>query len=77
MYRITHCLVDITASTYLHPSSLSTRGHTLRYTIPFCRTDVYRYSFFPAEIRLLNQLPKHVVTAQTLDSFKAGLAGLP
>ena len=48
MYCITHCLVDITASTYLHPSTLSTKGHTLRYTIPFCRTDVYRYSFFPA-----------------------------
>ena len=47
IYRITHCLVDITASTYLHPSSLSTRGHTLGYTLPFCRTDVYCYSFFP------------------------------
>ena len=76
MYRITHCLIDITASTYLHPSTLSTRGHTLRYTIPFCRTDVFRHSFFPAGIRLWNQLPEHVATSQTLDAFKVGLAGL-
>ncbi|MCG7874753.1 MAG: hypothetical protein JAY78_00305 [Candidatus Thiodiazotropha taylori] len=74
VYRITYGLIDIPASTYLHPSTLSTRGHTLRYMNPYCRTDVYRHSFFPSAIRLWNQLPESIVTAPTLDAFKLGLA---
>ena len=77
MYRITHDLVDIPAAQYLHPATvMHIRGPSQRYMLPFCRTDVYRHSFFPAGIRLWNQLPEHVATAQTLESFKAGLADL-
>ena len=77
MYRITHDLVDIPVAQYLHPATvMHIRGPSQRYMLPFCRTDVYRHSFFPAGIRLWNQLPEHVATAQTLDSFKAGLADL-
>ena len=74
VYRITYGLIDIPAPLYLHPSALSTRGHTLRYMIPYCRTDIYRNSFFPSAIRLWNQLPETVVAAPTLDDFKMGLA---
>ena len=74
MYRIMYALVDIPATAYLRPISSTTRGHALRLAIPFCRTDVYRHSFFPSGIRLWNQLPEHLVTAKSLD-FKAGLAG--
>ena len=74
MYRITHDLVDIEADKFLQPSTLSVRGHSMRFQLPFCRTDVFRHSFFPAGIRLWNQLPERVVAAQTLDTFKAGLA---
>ena len=42
--------------------------------IPYCRTDVYRNSFFPSAIRLWNQLPETIVAAPTLDDFKMGLA---
>ena len=76
MYRITYMLIDIPASMFLHPSTLSTRGHTVRYMLPFCRTDIYRHSFFPAGIRLWNQLPESLATATTLEGFKAGLATL-
>ena len=77
MYRITHDLVDIPAAQYLHPATvMHIRGPSQPYMLPFCRTDVYRHSFFPAGIRLWNQLPEHVATAQTLESFKAGLADL-
>ena len=74
VYRITYGLIDIPAPLYLHPSALSTRGHTLRYMIPYCRTDVYRNSFFPSAIRLWNQLPETIVVAPTLADFKMGLA---
>ena len=75
VYHITHDLVDIPVAQYT-VTVMHIRGPSKRYMLPFCRTDVYRHSFFPARIRLWNQLPEHVATAQTLDSFKAGLADL-
>ena len=75
MYRITHDIVDIPVAQYLHQATvMHIRGPSQRYMLPFFRTDVYRHSFFPAGIRLWNQLPEHVATAQTLNYFKAGLA---
>ena len=74
MYRIVYHLVDIPADQYLHPSSLRTRGHQLRFLVPHTRTTVYRTAFFPQAIRLWNQLPACVVGANTLDSFKAQLS---
>ena len=77
MYRITHDLVDIPVAQYLHPATvMHIRSPSQRYMLPFCRFDVYRHSFFPSGIRLWNQLPEHVATAQTLGSFKVGLADL-
>ena len=51
MYRITYGLVDIPAACFLHPATLNTRGHCLRYLL---RTVVY--SFFPSGICLWNSL---------------------
>ena len=47
VYRITYGLIYIPASLYLHPATLSTRGHTLRYLPLYCMTDVYGHSFPP------------------------------
>ena len=58
MYRITYGLIDISATSLLLPATLSTRGNSMRYLQPFCRTDAYRCSFFPSGIRLWNQLPE-------------------
>ena len=77
VYRITHGLIDIPGELLFHPANLNTRGHTLRYMVPFCRTDVYRYSFFPSGIRLWNQLPASIATASTLEGFKSSLASAP
>ena len=74
IYRITYGLIDIPAADFLHPSTLSTRGNTLGYIIPYCRTDIYRHSFFPSAIRLWNPLPDRTVTSPTLGAFKLGLA---
>ena len=77
MYRIVNVLIDIPANLCLHPATVSLqRGRNVCFLVPFCRTDLYRHSFFPAAIRLWNQLPVPIATAQTLDSFKAGLATL-
>ena len=74
IYHITYGLVDIPASSFLHPLATSTRGHALRYFIPYCRTDTYLHSFFPSGIRLWNQLPEHIAISEILEYFKRGLA---
>ena len=76
VYRITHGLVDIPASAYFHPVTSSTRGHSLRYFQQYCRTKVYLHSFFHSGIRLWNQLLESIVTSETLEDFKRGLASL-
>ena len=53
VYRITYGLIGIPGPLYLHPSELSTRGHTLRYMIPYCRTNLHRNSFFPISIQAM------------------------
>jgi len=83
MYRITYGLVDIPANLHLRQSITSTRGHGLedmdgavvRYWIPYCRTDIYRHSFFISGARLWNQLPKTMTVLQTPESFRKGPAG--
>ena len=74
VYCITYGLIGIPGPLYLHPSALSTRGHTLRYMIPYCRTNVHWNSFSPSAFRLWNLLPEIIVAAPTLDDFKMGLA---
>ena len=76
MYRVRHHLIDIPVAMLSHPATLTTRGHNMRYIVPYCRTDVYRHSFVPAGIRLWNQLTECIVTPPTLDTFKGGLATL-
>ena len=74
MYRIVNNLVDIPGEQYLHTTTSVTRGHGLKFIVPYCRTDLLRHSFFPSAIRLWNQLPKPAATAPTLEAFKGELA---
>ena len=76
VHRIIHGHVEIQAPAYFRPTALTTRGHSLRYYLPFCRTDVYKHSFFPSGIRSWNQLPEEVASAQSLDAFRVGLGSL-
>ena len=74
--HVVYNLVDIPAEHHLNRTSLRTRGHSLRFMVPYIRTTVYRTSYFPQAICLWNQVPRsaHVVEADTLDSFKAHLS---
>ncbi|XP_052224959.1 uncharacterized protein LOC127840589 [Dreissena polymorpha] len=74
VYRITHFLIDIQPVTFFHPATTSTRGNCTRFLLPFCRTDVYKYSFFPSAIRLWNQHPSPGTIANSVEAFKRGLS---
>ena len=63
MYRVTHHLIDIPVAMLSHPATLITRGHNICYLVLYCKTDVYRHFFFPAGIRLWNQLTECIVTS--------------
>jgi len=58
---------------YLQPSSVTTRGHRLRYMIPFCRTDILSRSYFLSTIRLWNQIPQKESTALPWTLSRLGL----
>ena len=76
-YKIIYNLIEIPAQQFFRPATVSLqRGRNVCFLVPFCRTDLYRHSFFPVAVRLWNQLPAATATADTLDSFKAGLASL-
>ncbi|CAC5397792.1 HMCN [Mytilus coruscus] len=63
LYKIVNHLVDIPTEPYLMPTSVSTRGHNIRYLQPHCRTLVYQHSFFPSAIRIWNYLPQPLATS--------------
>ena len=44
--------------------------------IPLCKTETYRYSFFPSSIRLWNTLEPSIRSANSLGSFKSKLQTL-
>ncbi|XP_062578982.1 uncharacterized protein LOC134240892 [Saccostrea cucullata] len=75
MYRVIHSLVAIDLPPQFSQTGAATRGHQQRYRIPFCRTNVYKESFFPTTIRIWNQLPEDTITAISLESFKTRIQG--
>ena len=76
MYRVVHSLVAIQLPPQFSQTGAATRGHQHRYRIPFCRTTVYKESFFPSTIRVWNQLPENVIVAESLETFKTRILGL-
>jgi hypothetical protein len=75
LYRIINGLVAISTQPYLVPRSASTtsRGHHLRFLIPYSRVQYHQQSFSPSTIRLWNSLPYSVATASNLDGFNEQL----
>ena len=75
MYRIVNGLIAIPASLYVTNSTQSTRGHGLKFHVPAGCVSAFNHSFFPATIRIWNQLPADVVMSPSIEGFKSRLAG--
>jgi len=74
-YRMQNNMVSISPADYLAPVQFSQSrrsGHDQMYQVPYAQTDVYKYSFFPATVRMWNALPASVIQSGTFSSFKAG-----
>ena len=51
-----------------------TRGsHDFKFVIPRAKKDSFKFSFFPRTINEWNSLPKDIVNATSVDSFKSKL----
>ena len=76
-YRILNGLV-FSPSNFLNRSDTpsQTRGALYKLVIPHSRTDLYRHNFVMSVSLLWNGLPAGVTQADTLESFKAQLAGV-
>jgi len=72
LYKIVHDKVALDNGDRLVPPLRSTRNmHQLSFQIPSSRSDYRRVSYFPRTIRDWNSLPPDIVSAKTLDAFKA------
>ena len=75
LYRMIHGLLDLNFNQYFtwsNKDNLRTcNSMQLRYI--FARTNVYKYSFIPRTIDEWNNLPKIVVSCNTLQAFKSQL----
>ena len=75
-YKIHNGLIGIERAAYMTPTvrSLPSHSHNQTYLVPKATKDYYDLSFFPRTIQDWNQLPRNVVEAPSLDSFRARLA---
>ena len=46
-----------------HPKRLSRNQHLMAFQVPYARTDIYKYSFFPDTIRYWNALPASIISS--------------
>ena len=47
--------------------------HDEMYEVPYARTNVYKYSFFPASVRMWSTLPLSLIHHYSFQSFKTGV----
>ena len=71
MYRTTHMSAGGAWQRWLMPSTSQTRGlHPWMYISLSPSDDPYKFSFLPSTIPVWNNLPPHVISSSTLDSFR-------
>ena len=75
VFKVVNNLTAIDKDSYFINQAGSTRRkHDQTFRRIQCATDAYRHSFFPGIIQHWNALPEHVVSAPSLETFKARLA---
>jgi len=68
-------MVNLQLPPYIQHSSRPLRGNHLRYIQPATNVDSYKFSFYPASIKLWNSLPPHIADCDNLDEFKNLIRG--
>ena len=72
MFKICKNLIDIPV-TYFTPANPYGRRSEQVFTIPYCRTDTFKYSFVPAGAKIWNCLTPDVRSLGSVDALKLQL----
>ena len=72
MFKICKNLIDIPV-TYFTPANPHGRRSEQVFTIPYCRTDTFKYSFVPAGAKIWNCLTPDVRSLGSVDALKLQL----
>ena len=56
VFKVIHGIVNLQLPTYIQQSSRPLRGNRLKYIQPAVNVDSYKFSFYPASIKLWNNL---------------------
>ena len=75
LYKIHHHLVGINHNLYLHINDSRTRGKDSLFQEK-TSNEIYRNSFFQRTVKDWNSLPSAVISAVTIEGFKANLVDL-
>ena len=73
LYKIINNIVLLpsTQVTRMEPSCYDLRNFNNQRINPlFCRTDTYKYSFYPQSIKLWNNLPLQIADSSSFTSFQ-------
>lgn len=73
VFKIIHGLERIPVDTFFEHSTSNTRGHSLKIVKQRCSTKIRQDAFSQRVINDWNTLPEEVVTATTVNAFKARL----
>ena len=68
-YKIVNNLVDVSTDGILNLITINTRGHSKRYKLNG-NIDCFLHSFFPATIKIWNNLPENLTTYAALQDYK-------
>jgi len=73
LHKIIYNSVDVSLPNYIMYKTRYTRSSDLKLIKPDTAINAYKYSFFPAAIRLWNNLPRDVINSDNIDTFKEHL----
>ena len=71
-YKIINQLIDIPRERFIQSNLTCTRSQST-LLIPFCRTNIYKFSYFPSAAKLWNTVPVYIRDQRTLAAFKSSL----
>ena len=63
-------LTDMMPPTIITSSTTSTRSDINNLSVPFARTDTYKFSVGPHACNIWNNLPSHIKEVTSIDTFK-------
>ena len=77
LYKIVNGTLAVEIPNYFRQKERQTRNyHPLKFINAGCRTNIYKYSFFPRSVKEWNELPGTIIEGTNTEAFKLALRAL-